>query len=73
MTPSELWNDNMKIKETLTQRHQYTVKNVSVDLTIKNAFSENKKKYIYFPYFSYRRGVYQIFSVSDVFILKSLF
>ena len=47
MTASELWNDNMKIKEALTQRHQYTVKNVSVDLTIKNAFSENKKIYIF--------------------------
>ena len=47
MTPSELWNDNMKIKETLTQRHQYSVKNVPVDLMIKNAFSENKKIYLF--------------------------
>ena len=49
MTPSELWNDNMKIKEKLTQRHQYSVKNVSVDLTIKkNAFSENKNIYFFY-------------------------
>ena len=48
MTPSELWNDNMRIKKTLTQRHQYSVKNVSVDLMIKNAFSENKKNIYFF-------------------------
>ena len=47
MTPSELWNDNMRIKETLTKRHQYSVKNVSVDLMIKMLFQKIKKIYLF--------------------------
>ena len=46
--PSEVWN-NKRIKEILTQLHQYSAKECisHSDLMVESASSENKNIYIY--------------------------